>query len=194
LKTKLLRFWNLEPLGIFIALFIILKVTLLSIYEKISSFFWKYNLGKCGLNVIIQKGTSIRYPKNIFFGRNISVGRGVNIFSEFVDGQLTVLDRAQINKNVELDFSGNLKIGKNVVISEFACIMTHNHGLVPKSKPIKNPKIIYDNVWIGARAILLPQAETIGENSIIAAGAVVTKDVPPNCIVAGNPARIIRNI
>ena len=52
---------------------------------------------------------------------------------------------------------------------------------------------IEDNVWIGAGAIVLPRV-TVGRNSIIAAGAVVTKDVPPYVVVAGNPAKIIREL
>ena len=173
---------------------ILLKVVLITIYEKLSSFFWKFNLGECGRNTVIQKGVSIRCPKNIHIGNNVSIGRHVNIFSEFMDSHLIILDKSQINKSVELDFSGGLTIGENVVISEFASIMTHNHGLDPKSKPVKSPKNIKDNVWIGAKAIILPQAKFIGENSIVAAGAVVTKDIPANCIVAGNPATIIKNI
>ena len=58
-----------------------------------------------------------------------------------------------------------------------------------KSRPVK----IFDNVWIGMNAIVL-KGVTIGENSIIAAGAVVTKDVPPNTVVAGNPARFAKRL
>ena len=49
------------------------------------------------------------------------------------------------------------------------------------------------NVWIGARALILPGV-TVGENSVIAGGAVVTKDVPPNTVVGGNPARVLKNL
>lgn len=161
-------------------------------FEKISSKFWMLNLGKSGVNLVVQKGTSIRYPYNVEFGDNVAVGRGVDIFSEFNDSQLKIGNDTQINKGVELDFSGDLCIGKNVVISEQVTVMCHDHGLNPKSPPKKKSKSIGTNVWIGARSIILPQVKIIGSNSIVAAGAVVTKDVPDNVIVAGNPAKIIK--
>ena len=194
MKDKLLRFWNFKPLGIFISSSIIIKSTLISFYEKVNSLFWKYNFLKCGTKLFIQRGAIIRYPNNIDLGNNVSIGRNVNISSEFSDSKLILGDNSQINKNVVIDFTGGMLIGANVLISADAYIMSHNHGLDPKSIPKKIFKVINDNVWIGARAIVLPQAQNIGKNSIIAAGSVVTKDVPPNSIVAGNPAKVIKNI
>jgi acetyltransferase-like isoleucine patch superfamily enzyme len=163
-------------------------------YEKLSSFFWKYNLGECGKNVVIQKGTSIRYPKNVRISYNVSIGREVFFYTEFDDSLLHIGYNSQINKGVELDYSGNLIIGNNVVLSKLVNVMSHDHGLNPKSKPTKSPKTIHNNVWVGANVIILPQAQIIGENSIIAAGSIVTKDVPANTIVAGNPAKVIRQL
>lgn len=169
-------------------------VCYITIYEKISSYFWKYNLGECGINLVIQKGTSIRYPGNVILGDNVSVGRKVQIVTEFSDSRLQIGNNSQINKGVEIDYSGDLIIGDNVVVSELTNIMSHDHGLDPKSQPIKKSKIIKDKVWIGAHVIILPQVQIIGENSIIAAGSIVTKNVPSNCIVGGNPAKIIKFI
>lgn len=58
---------------------------------------------------------------------------------------------------------------------------------------LQNPIVIKDNVWIGINATIL-QGVTVGENAVIGAGAVVTKDVPPNAVVGGNPAKIIKTI
>lgn len=116
---------------------------------------------------------------------------------------------------------GSLKIGSNTGISQCALIAISNltignyvkigggsaiyttdfHSLNPEvmrtSEDIKNrvcaPVIIKDNVFIGAKCIVL-KGVTIGENSIIGAGSVVTKNIPPNEIWAGNPARFIRKI
>lgn len=194
MNNKLNRFWNFKPLGIFMASTIIAKVTIITIFESINSVFWGLNLGRSGKNIKIQNGAKIRFPKKIFLGDNVSIGRGVDIFSEFSDSTLTIGNHSQINKNVELDFSGDLRIGENVVISEGVNVMSHNHGLDPKSKPVKCPKVIGDNVWIGAQSIILPNSNSIGKDSIIAAGSIVTKDVPENVIVAGNPAVVIRKI
>ena len=194
MKNKFLRFWNFKPLGLFIFLVILTKTILLTLYEKISSFFWTFNFGKCGKNIFVQRGAIIRYPSNITIGNNVSIGRDVNIFTEFNDSKLIIGNNSQINKKVELDYSGSLTIGEEVVISEDSVIMSHSHGLNPKSKAVKIEKIIESNVWVGQSSIILPQVNKLGKNSVIAAGSVVTKDVPENVIVGGNPAKIIRNI
>ncbi len=74
-------------------------------------------------------------------------------------------------------------------------LTSENHPLDPKDRKtvILQPILIKRNAWIGANATILPGI-TIGENAIVAAGAVVTKDVPANCVVAGVPAKIVKEI
>jgi len=194
MKNQLKRYWNFRILGIPKAFSIILKVSFISVYEKISSFFWKFNLKECGSNVRLQIGVAIRYPQNITIKNNVSIGRGCKFESEFDDSLLLINKNTQINKNCTIDFSGNIVIGENVLISENVSIMSHNHGYNPHSEPKKIRKTIEDNAWIGSNSIILPKVEHIGKNSIIAAGSVVTKNVSPNSIVAGNPAKIILTI
>ena len=170
------------------------QVALTTIYEKLTSLFWSCNLGACGHKLVVQKGTNIRYPKNINVGDMVTIGKEVNVFTEFRDSRLVIGNNTQINKNVELDYSGDLIIGDNVVISAFAMIMSHDHGLNPHSEPVKVKKYIGSNTWIGAGAIILSQVKNIGNNSIIASGSVVTRDVANNVIVGGNPAKIIRSL
>jgi len=67
-----------------------------------------------------------------------------------------------------------------------------NLGLVSEETIVRNPCVVEDDVWIGHNAILLPRVSRVGRGAVIAAGAVVTKDVPAYSIVAGNPARVIR--
>ena len=84
-----------------------------------------------------------------------------------------------------------------------ACMFAHGshisdadwHGIYDRSEPVGNtkPVVLKDNVWIGDSAIVC-KGVTIGENSIIGAGAVVTKDVPPNSIFAGNPAKLVKTL
>lgn len=188
------RYWNFRILGIPITFVIILKVSIIRFYEKISSFFWKYNLNECGTNVRFQQGVCIRYPQNIRIKDNVAIGRNCNFESEFAESFLLIKKNTQINKNCKIDFSGNIEIGENVLISEEVTIMSHDHGYNPHSKPQKISKIIEDNVWIGSNSIILPKVELIGKNSIIAAGSVVTKNVSANSIVAGNPARLLSGI
>lgn len=112
------------------------------------------------------------------FGKNITVGENVfiNACCHFQDhGGVTLGDGCQI--------------GHNVVFA------TLNHGLSPKERPITYPApiVLERNVWVGSNATIL-QGVTIGENAVVAAGAVVTRDVPANTIVGGVPAKFIRKI
>jgi acetyltransferase-like isoleucine patch superfamily enzyme len=86
-------------------------------------------------------------------------------------------------------------IENDLLIAPKVSIITENHPVNPKERKILDLRSvkISRNVWIGASATILPGI-TIGENSVIAAGSVVTKDVPANTVVAGIPAKIIKNI
>lgn len=112
------------------------------------------------------------------FGKNIQVGKNVfiNACCHFQDhGGITIGDDCQI--------------GHNVVFA------TLNHGLAPEDRKTTYPApiVLGKNVWIGSNATIL-QGVTIGDNAIVAAGAVVTKDVAANTVVGGVPAKFIRNI
>ena len=112
------------------------------------------------------------------FGKNISIGENVfiNACCHFQDhGGITIGDGCQI--------------GHNVVFA------TLNHGLAPEDRKTTYPApiILGKNVWIGSNATIL-QDVSIGDNAIIGAGAVVTKNVEANTIVGGSPARFIKSI
>ncbi len=100
-----------------------------------------------------------------------------------------------INSGCRFQDWGGIQIGDGTLIGHSVVIATINHGLAPEKRHdnIPSPVIIGKNVWIGSNVTVLPGV-TIGENSVVAAGAVVTKDVPANVIAAGVPARIIRKI
>lgn len=101
-----------------------------------------------------------------------------------------------VNQNCTFYDLGGLDIGDDVMIGPNVSIITTGHPLEPSQRrgiTIGKPIVIERNVWIAAGAIIIGGV-TIGENSVVAAGAVVTKDIPPNTLVGGNPARIIRAI
>lgn len=101
-----------------------------------------------------------------------------------------------INQNCTFYDLGGLDIADDVMIGPNVSIITAGHPLSPsqrRSVTIGKPIMIERNVWIAAGATIIGGV-TIGENSVVAAGSVVTKDVPPNTLVAGNPAQIIRSI
>ena len=90
---------------------------------------------------------------------------------------------------------GGITIGDNVLIGPKANLVSENHPINPtqRNSLIGKPIVIKNNAWIGAAATILPGI-TVGENAIVADGAIVTKDVPDNTIVAGNPAKPIKKI
>ena len=108
-------------------------------------------------------------------------------------GVLEIGDYSTIGDRTEFHIAEKISLGKHVIIGWDCVIMDHPyHKLNGKPERIM-PVIIEDNVWVACRAIILPGVR-IKSNSVVAAGAVVTKDVPSNCIVGGNPARVIKEI
>ena len=112
-------------------------------------------------------------------GNGIQVGR--NVF---------------VNQNCTFYGLGGLIIADDVMIGPNVSIITSGHPIEPSQRRdgvIAKPITIEKNVWIAAGAIIIGGVK-IGENSVVAAGSVVTKDVPPNTLVGGNPARKIRTV
>ena len=100
-----------------------------------------------------------------------------------------------INSGCHFQDQGGIYIGENSLIGHNVILATLNHEMDPYNRADLHPKPIYigKRVWIGSGSIILPGI-TIGDNSVIGAGSVVTKNVPKNAIVAGNPAKFIKNI
>jgi acetyltransferase-like isoleucine patch superfamily enzyme len=101
-----------------------------------------------------------------------------------------------VNQNCTFYGLGGLDIGDDVMIGPNVSIITSGHPIEPSERRngvVAKPIVIERNVWIAAGATIIGGV-TVGENSVVAAGSVVTKNVPPNTLVGGNPARIIRSI
>jgi acetyltransferase-like isoleucine patch superfamily enzyme len=112
-------------------------------------------------------------------------------YSAYPDGKLEGKPE-QIGYFSVVDYSGTVKIGKNVKIGYGVKILSLSTITGSKDKPtIRKPVIIGDDVEIGSNSVIMPGV-TIGENSTIGAGAVVTKDIPPNSIAVGIPAKVIK--
>jgi acetyltransferase-like isoleucine patch superfamily enzyme len=126
----------------------------------------------------IDSSTTIFTPFYTNFGRHIKLGKNV-----FINHACTFLDLGGIN------------IEDDVLIGPKVNLITENHPTAPsdRKKLLLKGINVKQNAWIGAGSIILPGV-TIGENSVVAAGSVVTKDVPANTVVAGVPAKIIKEI
>jgi len=128
----------------------------------------------------VGEGTEIRPPFHCDYGSHMEVGRRV-----FANFGLVALDVAPI------------RLGDDVQIGPNVQLLTPTHPLDPELRRAKweaaEPIVIGDNVWIGGGAIVLPGV-TVGRNAVVGAGAVVTRDVPDDVVVVGNPARIVRTL
>nr|WP_115891659.1 DUF2255 family protein [Haloferax sp. Atlit-48N]RDZ30363.1 DUF2255 domain-containing protein [Haloferax sp. Atlit-48N] len=126
----------------------------------------------------VDESTTIFPPFHINVGKHTSVGRNV-----FINHACSFLDL------------GGITIEDEVMISSMVTITSEGHPVdVDRRKTLVPGEVVVErNAWIGAGATILPDV-TIGENSVVAAGAVVTKDVPANTVVAGVPAEVVREL
>ena len=141
-------------------------------------------LGGMGENVEIDTPFHCDHGNNIFLGNDVIIG--INC---------TFVDNAEI------------RIGNRVLIASNVQFYTSSHPVLPQERLVDDwkekgttffrtyarPIEIKDNVWIGGGSILLPGV-TVGENSVIGAGSVVTRSIPANCVAVGNPCRVIRTL
>ncbi|ANE50096.1 DapH/DapD/GlmU-related protein [Flavisolibacter tropicus] len=126
----------------------------------------------------LDESTTVFAPFYTNFGRFIQIGKNV-----FINHACSFLDM------------GGITIEDEVLIGPKVNLITENHPLDPADRRalICKPILIKRNAWIGAGATILPGV-TIGENAVVAAGAVVSKDVPANTVVGGIPAKLIKTI
>jgi len=137
--------------------------------------YYKKRFNKSGPELHIATHVTIYHPENIETG-----------------------DWVQFSRFCFINASGGFSIGTNSGLAPFVKIFTANHNFSDPDEYIRfqgatlGPVVIEDDVWIASGAIILPGV-SIGKGSVIGAGSVVTRDVPPYSIAAGNPARIIRS-
>lgn len=130
--------------------------------------------GRTGEHIYVNPPLYVDYGRHIFMGENVYC----NMDCLFLDvNTITIGNNVMFGPRVSLYTAGH-PIDAEVRISDL------EFGL---------PIVIEDSVWVGGGATILPGV-TVGKNSIVASGAIVTKDVPANCIVGGNPARVLREI
>jgi acetyltransferase-like isoleucine patch superfamily enzyme len=126
----------------------------------------------------VDETTTVAIPFFTNFGRFITIGKRV-----YVSHACTFLDMCGIT------------LEDDVLIGPKVNLVTENHPLDPVNRRalICKPMVVKRNAWIGAAATILPGV-TIGENAVVAAGAVVSQDVPANTVVTGVPAKVIKTI
>ncbi|MFJ7750921.1 DapH/DapD/GlmU-related protein [Arthrobacter sp. NPDC097144] len=126
----------------------------------------------------VDESVALFPPFSADFGRNITLGK-----------------RVFINSGCRFQDQGGISIGDGCLIGHNAVLATLNHDLSPSRRADMHPAPVTlgRNVWLGSNVTVLPGV-TIGDDAVVAAGAVVTKDVPARSVVVGSPARVIRTL
>ncbi|RZI50420.1 acyltransferase [Aeribacillus pallidus] len=148
--------------------------------------------GKFGIlmRYLIIKNLSQKCGDNVYIAQNVEL-KNIHM--------LKIGDNVSIHRGCYLDAAGGIEIGNNVSIAHQTSLVSFNHTWSNPNIPIKYNEIskgkitIEDDVWIGCGCRILADV-TIRSRSVIAAGAVVTSDIPSNCIAAGIPAKVVKEI
>jgi acetyltransferase-like isoleucine patch superfamily enzyme len=113
----------------------------------------------------------------------------------YTSGRIEIGNHTFVNYGSSIAARASVKIGSHCLLGHYTFVMDNNqhdtvkHSVLPGSDPV----IIEDHVWIGSKAVILPGVR-IGSRAVIGAGSIVTKDIPPRCVAAGNPARVLRHL
>lgn len=165
---------------------------------------YKNMLGGYDSNFSVGTGIVMTNPQCVFLGKNVGVGD--NTFfgpvTEYMgiayNPKIVIGEGTWVGKNCSIAAIHRVEIGKNVLFAGHVHITDHSHGYEDISKPMnvqplisKGPVVIEDDCWLGFSCEILSGVH-IGKHCVVAARAVVTKDVPAYSVVAGNPARIIK--
>ncbi len=159
--------------------------------------YFKAVFKKSGSNLSISNNVEISCPRNIKVGNNVSFLSG-GVLRACDRAELSIGDFFSANGNVRIiaDCGGRIVIGNNIMIGPNTVIRSSNHIFSRLDIPMNTQGhtagdiLIGNDVWIAANVVILPNVK-IGAHSIVAAGAVVNKDVPEYAIVAGVPAKVI---
>ncbi|MDM8569275.1 acyltransferase [Thiotrichales bacterium HSG1] len=164
---------------------------------------WSYSCLQAKVNtrleptVVVQNCPEVHGTGQITFGKKVDLYRDIYLETQ-EQGHISMGDEVVLSRGVHIVSYANVQIGIGTMIGEYTSIRDANHKIVTSSLiryagHTSSPIVIGSNVWIG-RGVVILAGVTIGDNAVIGANAVVNKDVKPNTLVAGVPARFINCI
>jgi acetyltransferase-like isoleucine patch superfamily enzyme len=162
-----------------------------------SGAFTREQLRHCPASVVLEPGVLVFHPENVSLDEDVYVGHYA-ILKGYYKNELHVGAGTWIGQAAFLHAAGGITIGRDVGIGPHVCVLTSVHKEPGRDRPIMageidaRPVTLEDGCDLGVGAIILPGV-TVGRGAQVGAGAVVTRDVPPYAVVAGNPARVLRS-
>lgn len=175
-------------------------------------------LGGLGKGCFIERGVRWQVPRRVFLGQRVMIGENCFIDAHSLTAQIklkddvwlsrgcylvagreaeiVIEDRAYIGHRCLFYGHGGVHVGQDALLANDVQLICGNHTFARRDVPIRaqpteeRPIVVEDDVWLGASAIVLGGV-TVGKGAVVAAGAVVTHDLPPYCIARGVPAQIV---
>lgn len=172
------------------------RISLRIILSTIRGASLKLKVSRIGFLPLIDGKCIIKNSGQFTIGNNFSVrAKPLPVFiTVFQNAKLIIGDNVFLNYGVDIGCTRQIIIGNNVMIGGHTNIIDNNfHPVDSCDTNVGKKVVISDNVWIGNNCIILPGV-CIGHNSVVAAGSVVTHDVPNNVLVAGTPAKVVREL
>lgn len=164
----------------------------------------RHKLGHCPKRLLIEKDVLFLNPSHIRFGEGCSINQRAALcplhrhMGKDYPSNITIGNNVSIGAYDRIASAYSVTIEDDVLFAAFVHITDHSHGYEDVTKPIKDQTIIHKGPvvigrgsWIAFGAHIL-SGVTIGEHCVIAANSVVTKDIPPYSVAAGNPARVVK--
>ena len=181
-----------------------INIRLTTILDRFYSFWIQNEFRKC--DGLVQRGLFLRGGKFIIIGKKTRIDRN-NILTAWPltskIPELIIGENCDIGQYNHITCVNRVFIGNGVLTGRWVTITDNSHGNSsyesllqrPSLRKVESKGVVYigDNVWIGDKCTILPNVH-IGKGVIVAANSVVTKDVPPYCVVGGNPAIILKKI
>lgn len=182
----------------------ILKKILNRLISRFRVFLFRRKVTDCGNNITIGKDITIESPQCVHIGNNVSIGKYTYFLPcTYYAGikytpNITIGDGCHIGIRNSFACIDSITIGKNVLFAGYVHLTDHSHGFEDITLPVtlqpltsKGPIVIGDDCWLGFEVEILSGVH-IGKHCVVAARSVVTKDVPDYSVVAGNPARLVK--
>lgn len=163
------------------------------LHVGLTTFHYRYIRRCVGAGTIVGRWVQIVNANNVKIGQNCLFQDGVYMRAGN-QGWITIGDRAAFNSYTKLFAHGGIEVGEEVQIGPGSLITTTDHDYYDENLQTVFKKVtIGKRAWLGANVTVLPGV-TIGEYSVIGAGAVVNKDIPPRSIAVGVPAKVIKSL